>query len=93
MPDVYSPRQILTVALMALAILMTIVASGFIYTAQTMPTPRAQTELVRYRIERIFEHEGCRVMRFWVDGDNHYYSTCTGENFWPQVEVPREVKP
>lgn len=71
-----------------------------VYTAPVKPEPVNYIE--RYRIERIFEHEGCRVYKFWVDNNSRYFTSCSGGTWWTescgkgctrQVEVPTAVRP
>lgn len=32
-----------------------------------------------YRVDYLFEHEGCKVYRFYDRGESVYFTNCTGE--------------
>jgi hypothetical protein len=34
---------------------------------------------VTYKVDYLFEHEGCKVYRFWDQGYYVYFTNCTGE--------------
>lgn len=41
------------------------------------PQETAETSNAEFHVELLFEHDGCRVYRFW-DGGNRYYTHCPG---------------
>lgn len=43
-----------------------------IYTKQVQSNPE-------YKISFLFEHDGCKVYRFNDNGENVYFTSCTGE--------------
>jgi hypothetical protein len=47
-------------------------------TEQPLTTRKAENNRT-YTVEYLFEHEGCKVYRFWDFGHYIYFTNCTGE--------------
>lgn len=48
----------------------------------TLATPVSTTppqNNVTYKVDYLFEHEGCKVYRFYDRGNNVYFTNCKGE--------------
>jgi hypothetical protein len=42
------------------------------------PVSTGQTNNPNVPVALLFEHDGCKVFRFWDAGRHHYYVTCRG---------------
>jgi hypothetical protein len=37
-----------------------------------------------FEVEKLFEHDGCKVYRFYDGGWQRYYTNCSGSTQWTQ---------
>ena len=60
-----------------LVILMTVLADGCSY---QIPLTKGESENNKtYEVEYLFEHDGCKVYRFYDLGNYVYFTNCNGE--------------
>jgi len=60
-----------------LSLLLLLPAAGC-FTGQPL-TREAPKNNSTYKVEYLFEHEGCKVYRFWDYGHYVYFTNCNGE--------------
>lgn len=46
-----------------------------------------ETNNPNFKVERLFETDGCRVYRFTDEGNSHYFATC-GDQTTTESEIP-----
>ena len=64
------------IAALFLAVIPTIFAIGCAVEEQR----NDQTSNSKVKLQLLFEHDGCKVYRFWDFGDPVYYTNCRGDN-------------
>jgi Domain of unknown function (DUF4884) len=48
--------------------------------------PKANNEPITYKVDFLFEHDGCKVYRFWDNGSYIYFTSCNGETIKVQTD-------
>jgi hypothetical protein len=62
------------------SVLILIVCCEFSFCTRQIPVSKVTPENNKtYQVEFLFEHDGCKVYRFYDNGNRVYYTNCNGE--------------
>jgi hypothetical protein len=65
-------------------ILLIIVSTIFLFSCQNDYKEIVQTDNSDFKVQYLFEVDGCKVYRFMDDGSNRYLTTCQGLISWEE---------
>jgi hypothetical protein len=61
------------------SLIVIVIAFLFSCSAQIPIAKQAAVNNKTYDVDYLFEHDGCKVYRFYDNGDYIYFTNCTGE--------------
>lgn len=58
-------------------ILLVVLIFGFVLGCKESPKPVSVEQASNYEVQKLFEHDGCKVFKFYDGGYPRYFTNCT----------------